>query len=734
MRASSGAHPFWVRALLVAGVALLVVALTSEELFQLGLLRRLELSTIDYRFGIRGERGSIADSSDVVIVEISEDALRSMPAPFPWPRSYYAHLVRNLHAAGARAVGIDLLFSGADPVSPVHDDSLRAALKASGIAVLAGKREEDRPDVVLASHRENYGNIFFPGDSALGLVNLRPDADGIYRLYNPFYTVDVTGGETLDLPTFGFAILNTYFRLPALTTPQPDGDAFLYAGRRIPRYDPASFLINLYGPHRTFRHVNFQDVVDDASFTTIDEQSSGEQINTFSDPEFGYQFDGTFDGKIVLVGVTVPEYKDVFPAPLARGVQKGDNLMYGVELHANVIESVIRDDFLRLQPFWSEVLMIALLAAASFLVTSWVKSLRVRAGYVLEVFGFLWIAALTAGVLFASVLLFSRHGFVLNVTSALLAIAGGYAASTVYHLVSERRQRLLIKSMFSTYVNPSVVDELVANPRKLALGGKREELTVLFSDIEGFTTISQGMQPEEIVALLNEYLSGMSAVIFRHEGTLDKYEGDAVMAFWGAPIPQADHPMRACKAALEMQDAAGRLNARWKERGRPLLRTRIGINTGTMVVGNLGGEGKFDYTVIGDSVNLASRLEGANKEYGTRIMVSELTYEAVRSEILGRQIDRMAVVGRSQPVVTYELLALRGAPETAALEQFVSVYSEGLAAYFSRDWPSSLAHFDQALQLRPDDGPARIHRERVRHYLQHPPPPEWDGVFILHSK
>ena len=734
MRASAGIHPWIVRTLLVLAVVLLVVVLTNEELFQLGLLRRLELSTLDYRFGIRGTRGGIDDSSNVVIVEISEDALRSMPAPFPWPRSYYAHLLRNLRAAGARAVGIDLLFSGADPVSSIHDDSLRTALDVTDLAVLAGKREEDRPDVVMSSTRENYGNIFFPGDSAIGLVNLRPDTDGIYRLYNPFYTLDVASGGTLNVPTFGFAILNKFLGLSALSTPRPDGDAFAYAGRRIPRYDPGSFLINLYGPHRTFRHINFQDVVDDGSFTTIDERESGEEINTFSDPEFGYRNDGTFAGKIVLVGVTVPEYKDVFPTPLARGVQKGDNLMYGVELHANVIESVIRNDFLRLQPFWSEVVMILVLAAASLIATSWVKGLRVRAGYLLELLGLFWVGILTLGVVSLSIHLFAHQGLVLKLTSALLAIAGGYAASTVYHLVSERKQRLLIKSMFSTYVNPSVVEELVANPRKLALGGKREELTVLFSDIEGFTTMSQGMQPEEIVAVLNEYLSGMSAVIFRHDGTLDKYEGDAVMAFWGAPIPQADHAVRACKAALEMQEATARLNVQWRVSGRPQLRTRIGINTGTMVVGNLGGEGKFDYTVIGDSVNLASRLEGANKEYGTRIMVSEHTYDAVRAEILGRQIDRIAVVGRSQPVVTYELLGLRGGPETAEIEDFVGVYSGGLAACFSRDWPSSLALFDRALQLRPDDGPARIHRERVRHYIQHPPPPEWDGVFILHSK
>ena len=335
---------------------------------------------------------------------------------------------------------------------------------------------------------------------------------------------------------------------------------------------------------------------------------------------------------------------------------------------------------------------------------------------------------------FAALFLFQRYHFLLTVISPILAVVAGYVTSTAYHFVVERKQRMLIKTMFSTYVNPSVVDELISNPEKLTLGGQRKELTVLFTDVEGFTTISEGMSPEELVGLLNEFLSEMTAIVFRNHGTLDKYEGDAVMAFWGAPIHQEDHALRACRSALEMQDAMVELRQRWKDLQRPHMKIRIGINSGEMVVGNMGGTGRFDYTVIGDSVNIASRLEGANKLYGTGILVSDRTYELVRDTLTGRELDLITVKGRSEPLRIYELYRpVRGeTPEDLAA--FLRLYHTALGLYRERRWTEARAAFTALLRLRPEDGPSRLHAERSALYANHPPPENWDGVFEMTTK
>jgi adenylate cyclase len=642
-------------------IAAFVVLLTQAPLLKLGVLERLELATLDYRFQARGTRFATPDSLHVVVLEISEDSFQSLPDRYPWPRSYYAHALRNLKEAGARAVGIDLIFDAPDATDPGADSVLREAIRETGITVLAGKREEDRAFVRSASLQEDYQNIFYDVDSCLGLVNIRPDDDGIYRIYNVAYAVDAPGGIVRHVPTFGFAVLNKVLGLPPGTTPRPEGSDFVYGPWTIPSYDPASLLVNFYGPSRTFPHIKFHDVLDDSSFQTLDEIKSGETINTFSDPDYGYLVDSTFHDKIVLIGVTIPEFKDLFPVSIAQGEQRGDNLMYGVEIHANLIESVLRGDFLTRQSLVSESITVVALVLLSFFLTARFKLLRFRHQMLVEVFAFLTALVLAALVAVAALELFLSAGYILNVTAAVLALGAGYGGSTVAHLVSERKQRLMIKSMFSTYVNPSVVDELIADPDKLSLGGRRVELSVLFSDIEGFTTLSENMSPETLVGLLNEYLSAMTEIIFRTNGTLDKYEGDAIMAFWGAPVWQEDHAMRACLSALDMQEAVARINTTWPAEGKPRIAVRIGINTGEMVVGNMGATGKFDYTVIGDNVNLASRLEGANKFYSTRIMVSQRTYDQVRHEILGRELGRIAVKGRSQAVTTYELLGRRRA-------------------------------------------------------------------------
>jgi adenylate cyclase len=316
----------------------------------------------------------------------------------------------------------------------------------------------------------------------------------------------------------------------------------------------------------------------------------------------------------------------------------------------------------------------------------------------------------------------------------MLAVLAGYVSSTVYHFVVERKQRMLIKTMFSTYVNPSVVDELIMNPEKLTLGGQRKELSVMFTDIDGFTTISEQMDSQELVSLLNEYLSEMTEIVFRNDGTLDKFEGDAVVAFWGAPIAQEDHPMRACRCSLEMQNALVEIRKRWGEQNRPLLNVRIGVNTGEMVVGNMGGMGKFDYTVIGDSVNLASRLEGANKLYRTGIMVSQRTFDLVKHAIIGRELDLIMVKGRSEPLKTYELLMLSDEKVPADLHRFLEDYAVGLQFYRERKWGDAKKKFEGALLYRPGDYPTQMYIERAMEYAIHPPPVDWNGILVMTTK
>ena len=715
---------------LAFGVALLVIVVTQEKILKLGIIQRLELASIDYRFESRGTNASFKDSSDIVIVEISEESFKSLPDKWPWPRSYYAHLIRNLRSAGAKAIGIDLILGGRDVHTIKNDDSLRSAIRDTRIVVLAGKTEEIQETHRRITASEDYGNIFFGVDSCLGVVNVYNDADGVYRRYTPFFGTN-TG---LVIPSFGFAVLNKVYGFPALSTVENFSDEFIFAGMGIPKYDYRTMLINFYGPSGTFRRIKFADVIDDESLTTNEEAETGAETNTFSDPDYGYLYDDTFKNKIVLVGSTVPEDHDLFPVSFARGKQAGDNLMYGVEIHANVIENVLRNSFITKQSTSTEILVVLFFTIVTFLVTSGLKGSKSRHAVLVELNGFLFAIGEVFIVGYASLILFNKYNYLLTTISPILAVLAGYVSSTVYHFVVERKQRMLIKTMFSTYVNPSVVEELITNPDKLKLGGERKELTVLFSDIEGFTTISEQMESQKLVSLLNEYLSAMTEIVLRNDGTLDKFEGDAIVAFWGAPIPQEDHALRACLCAVQMQDALVEIRRLWKEQNKPLVNVRIGINTGEMVVGNMGGVGKFDYTVIGDSVNLASRLEGANKQYRTGILVSERTYELVKTRCLGRELDLIAVKGRSAPLKIFELLQLKdGAPERTPTE-FLSLYGDGLQLYRERRWNDAKTRFERALRAKPDDYPSQLYIERASHYMLNPPPAAWDGVFVMLTK
>jgi adenylate cyclase len=256
---------------------------------------------------------------------------------------------------------------------------------------------------------------------------------------------------------------------------------------------------------------------------------------------------------------------------------------------------------------------------------------------------------------------------------------------------------------------------------------------VMFADLRGFTSFSESLDPETLVHLLNEYLNIMSDIVFKYDGTIDKYMGDAIMAFWGAPQHQPDHAALACRTALEMVAALEELNARWMALGRPQLAMGIGINTGVMKVGNMGSSSRFDYTVLGDAVNLASRLEGLNKEYGTTLIVSKATLDRTGGAFHDRFLDLVAVKGKREPVEVYEILETERLPGTP-VGPAVRAYVEGIELYRARDWLGAAAKFQEALRLNPDDGPSTVYLQRCEELLRDPPPVDWDGVYVMTRK
>ncbi|MBI4548072.1 MAG: CHASE2 domain-containing protein [Ignavibacteriae bacterium] len=728
---SKHARAFFINFSISFAVALIVIILTQDIVFEFLPLKRLELSLIDLRFRQRRQNMKIRDSSDVVIVEISQESFKSLPERWPWPKSYFARVVKNLQQAGARAIGIDLVFSSADQINQQSDVEFQRVLEKTGRVVLAGRIESQEQYYTLKGQHENYGNSFIHDSSRFGIVNVFTDDDGVLRRYMPLIFDTV---HQRRIPTFSLAVLNAYYDEPFSFTAGIESKTFYYRGRHIPQYDPASFLINYYGPSGTFPRIKFVDVLDDRDFKTLEEDNLGEDVNTFDDPTFGYLYDQTLRNKIVLIGSTMPEDKDLFPVTIGQGRREGDNQMYGVEIHANVIQSILDRNFIIRQSFWMTVLVVFGLSLFTFVFIAALLAIRTKYSMFIRILAVMVPPSELFIIYWASLKVFTEYNFLTEMTSPLLVVGMGFMGSTVYHYMTEHKQRLMITNMFGQYVNRDVVNELIKHPEKLRLSGERRELTVMFTDIENFTALAEKTRAEELVAILNEYLDIMTSIIFHNRGTLDKYEGDAIMAFWGAPIPQSEHALLACNTALQMQDAIVDIRRRWKEAGRANLNVRIGINTGEMIVGNIGGRVKYEYTAIGDSVNLGARLESANKQYRTNIMISEHTYKKVESHVFARELDMLVVAGKTEPIRVYELLGLVNGQLSTELLKFNEYYTKGLKLYREQEWRQAIEQFEKALQFRPDDYPSQIYIERSHIYLTSPPPDNWNGVFILRSK
>jgi adenylate cyclase len=714
----------------------------------------MELKSLDVRFLTRGEA---APGPFAVLATIDEKSLDEI-GKWPWPRGKVAALIDRLSDAGARVIAMDIVFSEPDEnnnlrfVERMQQETRTLGLKEPGLeSFLKQAREEADNDSMLAaaiSHSRApvvLGYFFHLSKKEIAHLNeeevarksgnIRPSAIKLVQFISPqaqkvkvfdgllpesnidklakasrlagFYNIfpDIDGTvrwiplviryQDRFYPALSLEAVRSYVgNIPLRLRVAEHGIEAIQLGPvTIPTDEMGRMLINFRGGPQTFPQYSVADIL--AGRTPSD----------------------AFKDRIVFVGSTATSVYDLRVTPFS-------SVFPGLELHANVADNILRQTFL-FRPKWAGFFDLAAILFMG-LVTGLVLP-RLRAFFSVVLIGVLFV-----GYLVGSQAFFVRQGIWLNAVYPLLTMVVVYTAVTLYRYIMEEREKRKIRGAFSFYVAPAVVNEILKDPDKLKLGGDKKELSVLFSDIRGFTSLAEEMEPEELVHLLNEYLTEMTNVVFEFDGLLDKYIGDAIMAVFGAPLEQADHPVRVCHTALKMLHRLAEMQEQWESKGTPRLDIGIGINTGPMVVGNMGSERRFDYTVMGDSVNLASRLEGINKEYGTRVVISEFTYEWVKDDFFCRELDAVQVKGRVQPVKIFELVALRNEEDPRI--QIIEPFTQGLDYYRAQKWDEAEVKFNQVLTSLPEDRAARLYLRRVAALREEPPPTGWDGVFTMTRK
>jgi adenylate cyclase len=413
----------------------------------------------------------------------------------------------------------------------------------------------------------------------------------------------------------------------------------------------------------------------------------------------------------VFLGFSAPGLFDLKPSPM-----KGD--YPGVEIHATMLDNILSGDFMHPWPAAATVILLLLLCIGAAMAASASRAGLTALVYVIfiPVAPALGLAAYGLGYWLQIVVL--ELGVVLSLVGASLA---SYA--------TEGQQKRYIKSAFSQYLSPTVIEQLIAHPERLSLGGERRELTIFFSDVQGFTGISEALTPEDLTALLNEYLTAMVDIIQGEGGTIDKFEGDAIIAFWNAPLPQDDHAVRGVRAALRCQARLAEMRPSIKERIGKNMFMRVGMNTGAAVVGNMGSRTRFDYTMLGDQVNLSARLEGVNKQFGTHVMISAATREKMAGAFPARELARVAVVGRKEPVTVYEPIL----PEDfAARSPTLEAFARGLKEFYAGRFGEAGRIFQETASVDP---PSAAYAAKCRQLAESPTePPGWNGVWVMTEK
>ena len=736
-------------------------------------LQNIELRSLDFRFAFRGER---VHDDRIVIVDIDDSTLQKLGS-FPIPRLAYAHLVERLHGDGARVVAFDATFPTAANNSALtaldalernlkqgratpnpsllqeisrlrtsadQDAQLAAAIKQAGNVVLGHvfldpkraqltdpKLQEDYYNTVWGkgypqvlpvkkngkdfdlnqSWRENgtvaYGleaNIAKLADAAAsyGFLDIASDNDGTLR-----HATLIEQYRDLDFfPPLAMVAVRQFEQIPdqdvVVYIAENGVERIQFGHRELHPGRSGTVLINYAGPYGTYKHISMASVLDGSA-----------PAETFRD-------------KIVLLGATAQGIGDLRNTPF----QSNGASYMGVEVHANIIDDLLHYD----EP------------ARTFLVRG-IREEGTDLGFIL-LFGLglgywchrlrpLYATLLTLGTLtgFTAFVYYAFtawgrwYSFVIPAGTLVMT----YASIISFRTMFEEREKRKIRKTFGQYLSPGVIALIDKDPEKyIRPGGEQKELSVMFTDIRGFTTLSEGMTPNELVEWLNEYLSAMTDILFRHQGTLDKYIGDAIMAFWGSPYPQEDHAVAACRCGLEMNRRLDELHVKWRAEGKKEAAMGVGINTGPVNVGNMGSAKRLSWTVMGDNVNLASRLEGLTKEYHIRTILSEGTYVQVKDQFVCREVDKIRVKGKLQPVTIYELL-----DDAAARPQYadrLARFDAAMQAYRRQDWPDAAAKFAELLTHYPEDGPSQVLLQRVMEFQETAPAADWDGVYVMKTK
>jgi adenylate cyclase len=702
------------------------------------LVEGLELKFLDAR--TRAFAGGRAPDPRIVLVEVTEDDVRrvqeSLAEPWPWNLEINAHLFSLMDAAGVKAVVVDVLHfdrgAGRDDLAGDGDATEAELLRRENEAEQAeayGEALQSLGHVALAfelcsasqyavaarteAAEGRWGGDLGPspaglvrgcanlpvrrvteGASVLGFANFEPDADGVVR--RAFASGRIGERPVLSLP------LAAALAAGETVAFEPGG---VRVGERVqPLMADGSFLVDF----RHEGHGGYADVSPADVLGWAQRMGAGEEVPA--------EARAAFEGKIAVFGVNLSGAKDVLATPVG-------GTMHGADFHAQALDNLLHGGGrVRASPGANLLFLLAVAVGLGAVAGA------VRRRFVPDLSAVL-AAAVTVGV---AAFLFAR-GVATDLFTPLAAVLFTWGGTTAVRLLTEGRRNRWLEGTFGRYLSPAIIEALKHDPSLISLGGRRREVTILFSDVAGFTSISEALKPEQLVELLNRYLTAHVNAVMAEDGVVDKFIGDAVMAFYGDPIPTDDHAVRACRTALAVVRGLPALEPLWRGMGLKAFYARFGLNTGDVVVGNMGSAQRFDYTVMGDAVNLASRLEGANKVFGSTILLGPKTYERARDHVVVKPLCDVKVVGRDEPAPLHELLALcEDAPPD--LVAHAEAFARSQAAARSGDLPAARAALDEADRLKPGDGPVAWFGKVLDRLERGDDPTPWSGLVSLTGK